>query len=84
MVQYEMYSQIPLGSVVRQFIDQVLKGINHVLSLPSSSLIVAHGSVHWAICCLMGIDNHDWAINNCIPVHFTIGEDEKWKAKKLI
>jgi probable phosphoglycerate mutase len=83
-VEWGMYSALPNEGIVRQFMDQVRNGINQALSLPGPSLIVAHGGVHWAICCLMGIKEHEWAINNCIPVHFSIGDNEKWIAKKLI
>jgi uncharacterized phosphatase len=82
-IQFENYFLIPHGSLVRQFIDKVRNGINQVLSLPSLSLIVAHGGVHWAVCCLLGINGHEWAIDNCIPVHFSIGKDGAWIAKKL-
>ena len=84
MAQLGMYSPLPTGGAVRQFIDQVRNGVNQVLSLPSPSLIVAHGGVHWAICCLIGVNEHEWAINNCIPVHFSVGANGKWIAKKLI
>ncbi len=84
MVQYEKYSSLPEASLSRQFIDQVRNGINQALSFPSPSLIVAHGGVHWAICCMIEIDNHDWSISNCVPVHFSIGDQGKWSAKKLI
>jgi probable phosphoglycerate mutase len=84
MAQFGMYSPLPSGGIARQFIDQVSNGINQALSLPSPSLIVAHGGVHWAICCLIGINGYDWSINNCIPVHFSIGDNGKWIAKKLI
>lgn len=84
MTQYGMYSPLPNGGLVRQFMDQVRNGINQALSLPSPSLIVAHGGIHWAICCLIGIDEHEWAINNCIPVHFSIGDNGKWITKKLL
>ncbi len=83
MVRLGMYSTLPKKGVARQFMDRVRSGINQALSLPSPSLIVAHGGVHWALCCLMGIEGHEWAIDNCIPVHFSIGNHAKWTAKKL-
>ncbi|MGE5195709.1 MAG: histidine phosphatase family protein [Anaerolineae bacterium] len=83
MSQLGMYSSLPKEGLARQFMDRVRNGINQALSLPGPSLIVAHGGVHWALCCLMGIDEHEWAISNCIPVHFLIGQNEKWIAKKL-
>ena len=62
--------------------DRVRKGIIQALSYPGTSLIVAHGGVHWAICCLMGIQNHEWAIYNREIVHFST-DDGKWTAKKV-
>lgn len=66
--------------------DRVRDVVNQALSLPSPSLIVAHGgvSVHWAICYLIGISAHAWAIDNCIPVHFSVGANGKRTAKKLV
>lgn len=84
MAQFGMYSPLPTGGAARQFIERVRNGINQALSLPSPSLIVAHGGVHWAICCLIGINEHEWAINNCVPVHFSVETNENWIAKKLI
>ncbi len=83
MAQLGMYSPLPVGGEARLFIERVRKGINQTLSLPGPVLIVAHGGVHWATCCLMGIENHAWAVNNCDLVHFSIGEDGKWNASKL-
>lgn len=84
MVRIGMYSSVPEEGVVRQFMDQVRKGINQALSFPGTSLVVAHGGIHWAICCLMGIHEHEWEIGNCVPVHFFLGDDGQWKARKLI
>lgn len=68
---------------VKVFMQQVLTGINQALSQPGPVLIVAHGGVHWAMCCYMNVE-HEWAIDNCIPVHFFFGEDGRWQAKKLV
>lgn len=84
MARFGMYSPIPGEGIAHQFINKVRSGINQALSFPSPSLIVAHGGVHWAICCLMGINEHEWVINNCVPVHFMIGNNGNWIAKKLI
>ena len=84
MVRFGMHNSLPDEGVVRQFLERVRKGINIVLALEGPSLIVAHGGVHWAICCLMGINKHKWIIDNCVPVHFLIGNNEKWIARKLI
>lgn len=67
---------------VYNFIEQATNGINQALQEEGPVLIVAHGGIHWAICCLMGVD-HEWTIDNCIPVHFSCVDDQ-WIAKKLI
>ena len=84
MAQLGMYPPVPADGVVRCFMDQVRSGINQVLSLPGTSLVVAHGGVHWAICCWMGLEGYEWFIGNCVPVHFLIGDQGKWIAKKLV
>jgi uncharacterized phosphatase len=68
---------------VYSFMQRVLKGINEALVCHGPVLIVAHGGVHWAACCLMEIDQHDWMIDNCILTHFSIKEDGRWTARKL-
>ena len=55
---------------VRDFMHRVLNGLNEALTLEGPVLIVAHGGLHWATCCLMGIVEHEWVIGNSIPVHF--------------
>lgn len=69
--------------VVQEFFHQVQRGINQALSQEGPVLIVAHGGVHWAMCCLMDVE-HEWAIDNCIPVHFSYDNKGAWKARKLI
>ncbi|MBA3602065.1 MAG: hypothetical protein H0W50_00100 [Parachlamydiaceae bacterium] len=63
--------------------SRVKSGINKVLTNPGLPLIVAHGSVHWAICSILGIRNYSWSINNCVPVHFYLSPDDQWLAKTL-
>lgn len=67
---------------VKSFMQRVLRGVNEALLQPGPVLIVAHGGIHWAMCCQMGVE-HDWWIDNCVPVHFYLGNDGKWQAKKL-
>lgn len=74
----------PLEGQVRSFIDNVKNGIHQALSLPGPVLIVSHGGVHWVLCHLLSIEQHEWAIDNCIPVHFTCDASKKWTARKLI
>lgn len=68
---------------VYSYMQRVLKGINEALACDGPVLIVAHGGVHWAACCLMEIDQHDWMIDNCIVTHFSINEHGRWMARKL-
>lgn len=83
MSRLGMYSSIPSDGEARLFFERVRKGLNQALLLPGPLLIVAHGGVHWATCCLMNIQSHDWAIENCGVVHFSIDGSGKWVAKKI-
>lgn len=69
---------------VKIYMQQVLSGINQALSHEGPVLVVAHGGIHWAACCIMGIADHEWVIDNCLPVHFFVGTEGHWMAKKLI
>lgn len=77
------HAKSTLKEPVYSFMQRVLKGINEALSCHGPVLIVAHGGVHWAACCLMEIDQHDWMIDHCIVTHFSIKEDGRWTARKL-
>lgn len=83
MARLGMYSPFPNDGDARFFMERMRNGMNHALSLPGPSLIIAHGGVHWAICCLMGIENHEWAVSNCAVAHFSIGPHGNWTATKL-
>lgn len=83
MSKLGMYSPLPKDGEVRLFMDRIRKGINAALSIPGIPLIVAHGGVHWAACCLMALDEHMWAIDNCTIVHFSISDRGKWTASCL-
>ena len=78
-----MYSPFPSDGEAKDFMERVKIGLNRSLALPGPSLIVAHGGIHWAACCLLGIVDHYWAIDNCGVVHFSIHGIDKWIAKKL-
>ncbi len=83
MAALGMYSPLPEEGIVRAFMDRVKNGLNHALSLPGPVLVVAHGGVHWALCHLMGIQQHNWVIDNCVPVHFYLESNVTWRAKML-
>ncbi len=71
------------GEDVVGFLEKVKRGVNGVLdSQANFPLIVSHGGVHWAICFWMGIENHDWLIGNCEPVHFFY-DNGQWRTKLL-
>ncbi len=67
---------------IQIFMQKTLQGINEALAMPGPVLIVAHGGIHWAMCCLMGI-NDDWFIDNCVPLQYSIADDGKWTAVPL-
>lgn len=69
---------------IKDFMQRALNGVNQALSREGPILIVAHGGIHWALCCLMGLADHEWAIDNCLPVHFFPDNNGRWKARKLI
>ena len=83
MSVHGMYAPLPENGEARLFIDRVRDGLNHALSLPGPCLIVAHGGVHWATCCLMGLKDHNWSANNCDIVHFSLSEKGNWVSRKL-
>lgn len=76
-----MYAGLPEGGSARAFMDRVRVGLERVLELPGPALVVAHGGVHWAVCCLLGVRDHGWALENCGVVHFK--EGERWTARRL-
>ena len=84
IVKLGVKCSIPQEGIACEFLDRVKRGINLALSLHGPVLVVAHGGIHWALCCLMGIDKHDWLIENCIPIHFFPDPNGRWKARKLI
>ena len=67
---------------VYSFMQRVRQGINEALSKEGPVLIVAHGGIHWSMCCWMDV-KHEWIIDNCIPVHFSISEKGHWVARIL-
>lgn len=78
-----MNAPLPESGEVALFMERVKRGIDSALALPGPTLIVAHGGIHWAACCLLGIREHHWSAENCAVVHFSMQEPEKWTAKKL-
>ena len=68
---------------VRAFFKQVEYGLSQVLSFGKSTLVVSHGGVHWALCHLLGIQDHDYVIKNCTLVHFTPVGQNGWSAEIL-
>lgn len=83
MLQLGMYSPLPITGPAFLFMDRVRKGLSEALTFPGPCLIVAHGGVHWAACCLLNIRQHAWSLENCGVVHFSLNTDQEWTAKKL-
>lgn len=67
---------------VQAFMNRVIDGVNLALDQEGQILIVAHGGIHWALCCLLNVEQ-EWIIDNCVPVHFSY-QGDKWTAKKLL
>lgn len=68
---------------VKAFMEQARRGINQALTQPGPVLIVAHGGIHWAMCCLMGV-HCEWTVDNCVPVHFSWCDERGWMSKRLV
>ena len=83
MTRFNNVSTLPFDGEIRSFINKVKKGIEQALTLPGPILIVAHGGIHWVLCCLLSIKQHEWVIGNCIPVHFTCNAELQWAAQRL-
>jgi probable phosphoglycerate mutase len=83
MTKLGMYSSPPTEGPAYRFMERVRKGLMQALSFPGPCLIVAHGGVHWATCCIMNIQNHEWTLENCGIVHFSLDASQNWIAKKL-
>ncbi len=73
-------SKIEFTGSVKEFMYRAVQGINQALSLPGPVLIVAHGGVHWAMCYFMDVDCN-WAIDHCVPVHYSLDGQGQWVAK---
>ncbi len=67
---------------IRHFLERVRHGVNRALSQEGPVLIIAHGGIHFAICSWMNLTNHDWAVDNCVPIRFYCKE-EQWTAESL-
>lgn len=65
------------------FIQRVLMGVQSALSYEGPVLIIAHGGVHWALCSILNIKDHEWATENCVPIHFYF-EYGQWHANKIL
>ena len=71
-----------LEEPIYSFMQRVCSGINQALSKEGPVLIVAHGGIHWAMCCFTKI-SHEWIIDNCDLIHFSISETGQWQARTL-
>ena len=80
MVKLEDNNDHTVCSSVQEFLLRVLQGVHAAFKEDGPTLIVAHGSIHWAICYHMMVENHPWKIGNCKIVHFEPTEENQWKA----
>ncbi len=80
MTRLGMYSPLPSDGEAHMFMERVRRGLNAALSLPGPALVVAHGGVHWAICCLIQMADHEWKLENCGVVHFLMDVSGNWKS----
>lgn len=72
------------SSAVRNFLERTKNGLNQALRYPGPVLIVAHGGIHWAVCYWLNIQDYDWIIDNCKPVHFSINANsDQWEANPI-
>lgn len=78
-----LHSKLLPESLSLLFAQRVQRGLNEALLLPSPCLIISHAGVHWIVCYLLGIENHEWMLENCGVVHFFIDTNGKWAACKL-
>ncbi len=76
-------SKIEFTEPVKEFMYRAIRGINQALSMPGPVLIVAHGGVHWAMCYFMNA-NCNWAIEHCMPFHYSLDSQGHWVAKKCL
>lgn len=67
---------------VSDFFIKTLSGMNKALRYPDPVLVIAHGGIHWALCCLLNITSHPWDIDNCHLVHFKPVENG-WKTRVI-
>jgi uncharacterized phosphatase len=65
---------------VESFLSNALEGISQSLAYDGSTLIIAHGGVHWALCYHLSLVDHPWKIDHCKVVHFEPVGVSSWKA----
>ncbi len=83
IICFKNFSSLPLKRNINSFIEKVKRGVNQALAFSDPILIVAHGGIHWVLCCLLSIDQHEWIIDNCLPVRFSLNRNGKWLVGKL-
>jgi uncharacterized phosphatase len=73
----------PSNGPAKSFFDQVERGLRLSLQRSKTPLVVAHGGVHWALCYLLSISEHEWEIDNCGVVQFSFSKLTRWTARRL-
>lgn len=74
----KFYRQEPVNA----FLRRAAAGINEALKQAGTVLIIAHGGIYWAICCLMEVEAQ-WEIGHCNPVYFS-WESGQWNVEELL
>lgn len=67
----------------KDFLEQVQRGISQTLRQEGTPLIIAHGGVHWALCHLLAIKEHDWHLGHCDLICFKPNSDQTWVAENV-
>ena len=73
----------PRSELLQGFFDRVCQGIDEALLHPGPQLVIAHGGIHYAFCCVNQISDHNWTLDNCGIVHFRRATSGSWQAKLL-
>jgi len=80
MIKLEKGCGYTVCNEVDSFLQRSIRGLSSSIAKKGSTLIVAHGGIHWALCYHLMIENHPWKIGNCEIVHFQPIGDEEWTA----
>jgi|GEM_PF-1591978 len=72
----------PDCSLTKEFFNQVFSGVKEATERNGHVLIVSHVGIHYALCKLLKVSDHQWMLDNCGLVHFR-KLNQKWCAQVL-